>query len=291
MSIELRPLTGVSWAQLAQTFNAAFSDYAVPMAMTADGLAAMQLRRGYAAEASYGAFFGDELVGFAFTGLDGGGGGGRGGDGVAYNGGTGVVPAHRRGQLGKRLVEEVARQVGGRGVGRYVLEVIETNGAAVALYRRLGFVETRRLQCWTLAMPEAAAVGETAADASITEVAKEQALEVLAAALQERDIEPAWQNSLTAMRRAVEPPVVLRDERGGAVAVFASSGDLPLLCVPRAARRQGRGKKLLAAAQARAGRSLRIINVDERGRGISELLTAAGATRTVVQLEMEWQLG
>lgn len=287
MSIELRPLTGVSWETLAQAFNAAFSDYAVPMAMTAAGLAAMQLRRGYSAEVSYGAFFGDELVGFAFTGVSE---DGDGGDGdVAYNGGTGVVPAHRRGQLGKRLVEEVAKQMGVRGVRRYVLEVIESNGAAVALYRRLGFVETRRLQCWTLAMPERSSEPPVEEGVEVAEVARDQALEVLAAALAEQEIEPAWQNSLTAMRREVEPPVVLGDERG-AVAVFASSGDLPLLCVRRAARRRGYGRRLLAAAQARAGRALRIINVDERDQGISELLSAAGATRTVVQLEMAWQL-
>ncbi len=276
--IELRSLAGVSWETLAQAFNAAFSDYAVPMAMSAEGLAAMQVRRGYAAEHSYGAFLGDELVGFAFTGL---------GGEVAYNGGTGVVPAHRRGQLGKRLVEAVAAQVAAR---RYVLEVIEDNGAAVALYRRLGFVEKRRLQCWTLAAPGAAEPREGASsDGERAGGLAEQSLAELEAALAEPDIEPSWQNTLAAMRRAVQPPVVLGDEHG-AVAVFTSSGDLPLLCVRRSSRRQGHGRRLLAAAQARAGRGLRIINVDARDEGISAFLSAAGATRTVVQLEMEWVL-
>jgi ribosomal protein S18 acetylase RimI-like enzyme len=288
--IELRPLAGVSWETLAQVFNAAFSDYAVPMAMSAEGLAAMQVRRGYAAEHSYGAFLGDELVGFALTGI--GGLGGLGGldglDGeVAYNGGTGVVPAHRRGQLGKRLVEAVAAQVPAR---RYVLEVIEDNGAAVALYRRLGFVEQRRLQCWTLAAPGAAGPGDGASSRGArADGLAEQSLAELEAALAERDIQPSWQNTLAALRRAVEPPLVLGDEHG-AVAVFPSSGDVPLLCVRRSSRRQGHGRRLLAAAQARAGRGLRLINVDARDEGISAFLSAAGATRTVVQLEMEWGL-
>ena len=111
----------------------------------------------------------------------------------------------------------------------------------------------------------------------------------LAAIAAGADLEPSWQNSLASLRRAAEPAIALGDERGAAV-VFPSSGDLPLLCVRRPDRRRGLGTRLLAAAAARAGRPLRILNLDERAAGVAAFLEAAGATRTVRQLEMVREL-
>src|SRR4029079_3111313 len=96
--MEIRSLAGVGWDVLAAAFNAAFSDYAVAMAMTPVALANMQIRRGYVAEASFGAYDGDQLVGFVLT--------CRAGD-RSYNSGTGVVPAHRRGGTARALVDTV----------------------------------------------------------------------------------------------------------------------------------------------------------------------------------------
>ena len=71
--MNVRSLVGVGWDELAAGFDEAFSDYLVPMAMTAPALEAMQRRRGYVPEASFGAFDGGRLVGFVLTCLDGGG--------------------------------------------------------------------------------------------------------------------------------------------------------------------------------------------------------------------------
>lgn len=274
--IEIRSLAGVGWEPLAAAFNAAFSDYVVPMVLTPAALAAMQRRRGYAAEASFGAFDrgSGELVGFVLTCHDG---------DRAYNSGTGVVPAHRRGGLARRLVEEVIAHVRGR-AGSYVLEVIETNAPAAALYRALGFVERRRLQVWTYAAPagapDAAATTAAAAAAAVPELAAPD-LDAIAASA---DTELPWQNSLAALRRASDPYVALGDDRGAAI-VFPGSGDLPLLAVRRADRRRRHGTRLLAAAAARAGRPVRTM-VDDADAGIAAFLEAAGAARLVRQLEM-----
>lgn len=274
--IEIRSLAGVGWEPLAAAFNAAFADYVVPMVITPAGLAAMQRRRGYAAEASFGAFDrgSGELVGFVLTCL---------GEGRAYNSGTGVVPAHRRGGLARRLVEEVIAHVGGR-AGSYVLEVIETNAPAAALYRALGFVERRRLQVWTYAAP-AGAPAAAAAAAAVPELAAPE----LAAIAADADAELPWQSSLASLRRASDPYVALGDDRGAAI-VFPGSGDLPLLTVRRDARRRGHGTRLFAAAAARAGRPIRTM-VDDADAGIAAFLEAAGAARLVRQLEMVRALG
>jgi ribosomal protein S18 acetylase RimI-like enzyme len=261
--IAIRSLAGVGWDELAAGFNAAFSDYAVPVAMTAAGLAAMQQRRGYVAAASVGAYDGDRLVGFVMTCLDG---------DRAYNSGTGVIPSHRRGGLARRLVDAVIEAAP---AAEYVLEVIETNHHAAELYRRCGFATRRRLACFTYA----------AAPAPVPIAAPAIAAPDLAAIAAHADVELSWQNTVASIRRAPEPPVVLGDERGAAV-VFPDSADLPLLAVAPAHRRQGHGRRLLAAAAARCRRPLRILNVDDRGAEILALLAAVGATPTVHQLEM-----
>jgi ribosomal protein S18 acetylase RimI-like enzyme len=270
--IEVRSLEGMSWERLASAFTAAFSDYAVPMAMSASALEAMQRRRGYAAAASFGAFVGEELVAFALTCRDG---------DRAYNSGTGVLPSARRAGLARQMIEAVIATLSAS-TSSYVLEVIESNRAAIALYERVGFAVARRLQCW--AMPPAAAAAAPAAMARLPELPASR-LEELAA---HRDLEPSWQNSLASLKRATEPWLVLGEERG-AVAIVPGRGDVPFLCVRREARRLGLGGRLLRAAAAVAAQPLRILNVDERDAGVAAFLASQGATRTVCQLEMVWR--
>ena len=131
--MQIRSLGGVRWEELAAAFNEAFSDYAVPMAMTAESLANMQRRRGHVAELSFGAYDGSRLVGFVLTCLEG---------DRAYNSGTGVVPSHRRTGVARELLDAVIASVPAR---TYQLEVLEDNAPAIAFYTSAGFVETRRL--------------------------------------------------------------------------------------------------------------------------------------------------
>lgn len=53
--------------------------------------------------------------------------------------GLGVLPDARRCGLGERLLESAMATAAGRGAVRMVLEVAETNAAALALYRKAGF--------------------------------------------------------------------------------------------------------------------------------------------------------
>jgi ribosomal protein S18 acetylase RimI-like enzyme len=258
---DIRPLTGIGWEALATAFNAAFADYVLPMKIDAVGLEAMQRRRGYAAELSFGAFEEDRLAGFVLTCIEG---------DRAYNSGTGVVREHRRGGLARRLLDEVIAHVD---ASRYVLEVIETNASARALYQSAGFVEARDLQSWTFAAPDHGPPLPT------------MDLAALDALVGDADIEPSWQNSLASIRRATERHVVLGDEDGAAV-VFPDSADMPFMIVGRGARRRGHGRRLLVGATATARRPIRIVNVDDRSADIARFLEAAGATKLVRQVEM-----
>jgi len=240
-------------------FLDAFSDYVIRIAPSPGQLEEMLTRRGYDPAASVGVFEDGRLVAFTLNGVDG---------QWGYDSGTGVVPSHRRRGLARRVMEESFALLRERGCTNYVLEVIESNAPAVALYRDLGFVETRGLQCWSFTSDAPAA---TAVPGAVEEGW--------------RDVQPSWQNSTASLRRALDRYVVLGDADGYAV-VFPSTGELPQLAVRPDRRGHGIGTRLLHQAHAVAGKPLRILNVDDRNAGIARFLERAGAVKTLRQLEM-----
>lgn len=258
--IEIRPLTGIPFETLTEAFNDAFSDYPIPANYSTEYLHNLVTRRGFRPDLAVGAFDGDRLVGFIFNAMS--------GDG-AYNSGTGVVLTHRRQGIARRLMEHSIATLPARS---YTLEVIETNEKAAALYRDVGFVETRRLQCWSYEAPQRA---------RFTELANVD-LDALAEWF---DMRPTWQNSVASVRRAGEPYFVVGDERCAAV-VFPSNGDVPLLAVARNHRRQGLGRALLDSAATRIAKPLRIMNIDDANADIAAFLERCGARPTVRQIEM-----
>lgn len=265
MSLEIRSLAGVPFATLTEAFNDAFSDYAIPAKYTTEYLTNLVRRRGFRPDLAVGAFDGERLAGFVFNCLDG---------DEAYNSGTGAVISHRRQGIARTLMQRSIETLPAK---RYWLEVIDTNTRAADLYRDLGFTEVRGLQCWTFPVP--------AERAKITEIANADFDEIASWG----EMRPSWQNTPASIRRATEPHFVLGNE-DGAIVVFPSNGDVPLLAVRPPARRRGLGRTLLRAAAIRCAKPLRIVNIDERNEEIAAFLEKSGATKTVRQLEMMREL-
>lgn len=258
--IEIRSLEGVSFETMTAAFNDAFSDYDIPANYTVEYLTNLVTRRGYRPDLAVGAFDGQRLVGFVFNCLDG---------DEAYNSGTGVAISHRRRGIGRQLMQRSIETLPAK---RYILEVIDTNHRAETLYRRLGFVETRRLQSWRFVSEEAGKSGS-----------QFDRLTGLTSWLPDSwDQQPSWQNSLASLRRAREPREILGDDRAYIV-VFASNGDVPLLAVQRDQRRKGIARSLLASAAHRIGKPLRIMNAEDQ---FEPFLERCGATKIVRQIEM-----
>jgi len=243
---------------MTAAFNDAFSDYDIPAKYTVEYLTNLVKRRGYRPDLAVGEFDGDRLVGFVFNCLD---------ADAAYNSGTGTAISHRRQGIARRLMQRSIETLPAK---RYILEVIESNERAAALYRELGFVETRRFQCWTFSG------GQTILSVRTGKIA--------CPPLDESwfDQTPSWQNSLASVRRASEPYAILGDDCGFVV-VFPSNGDVPLLAVRRDQRGKGIGRSLLTAAAQHAGKPLRIMNVEDR---FEPFLARIGAKKLVRQIEM-----
>ncbi len=264
----IRTLRADDFDEIHRAFVEAFSDYVVPMKPAQEALREMSTRRGWVPELSSGIFEDDRLVAFTLNGLDGASG---------YDTGSGVIPSHRRRGLARQTMEHSIELLRKAGATRYVLEVLEPNVAAAALYQDVGFVETRWLDCWTLVVPSPRrGEGRVRGGARTTFPSSELWW----------DVQPSWQNSTASILRARDRYVVLGDDDGYAI-VFPSTGDLAQFAVRREARRQGVGTRLLQTAAEIAGKPLRILNVDTRDEGIAAYLTALGAQRFVRQIEME----
>jgi ribosomal protein S18 acetylase RimI-like enzyme len=245
----IRTLTPADFEAVYEAFLDAFSDYVVKLSPTREQLEEMLTRRGYVPEMSIGLFDEGRLVAFTLNGVE---------DDRAYDSGTGVVISHRRRGLARQVMNACFEVLGNR---PYVLEVIDSNVKAIELYRGLGFRETRGLQSYSLTVLQS--YSEDGAPVRLYDCTT---------------LVPSWQNSAASLARARDEHVTLADDHG-AVVLFPNTGDLAQL--------RGRvGTSLLRAALDRAGKPLRIMNIDERERGVAEFLEAAGAVKFVRQLEM-----
>lgn len=243
-----------------RAFVEAFSDYVLPMQPSPEALREMFTRRGWAPELSSGIFDEDRLVAFTINGFDG---------VTGYDTGSGVIPTHRRRGLARQTMEHSMSLLRDAGATRYLLEVLEQNMGAAALYQSLGFVQTRTLDCYILECS-----------------GRSQSFGMSKPRTSWWDVQPSWQNSTASIQRAKDAHIVLGDADGYAI-LFPSNGDIPQLAVRPEARRRGVGTRLLESAAAFAEKPLRIINVDSSDEGIAAFLAALGARRFVRQIEME----
>jgi ribosomal protein S18 acetylase RimI-like enzyme len=123
----------------AAVLTAGFIDYPVPQSETPADIA-RQISDGYISpDASWMALHEGSAVGGIF--------GATRADKRARIHSMAVAPAHRRRGAGRQLLAAFLRGMDAAGIGAVHLEVIETNGAARALYESAGFARVRALRC------------------------------------------------------------------------------------------------------------------------------------------------
>jgi aminocarboxymuconate-semialdehyde decarboxylase len=189
--LHYRLLSQNDFNSLYACFLAAFSDYEVDMRMSHEEFRLRLMRDGVRLEMSAGAFDGERMIGFCINGID---------EWrektTAYDAGTGVIPAYRGRGVAKELFAFLEVKLKETGVAQYLLEVLTSNVPAATLYRKLGFVDTRRLAVFRSASPP----GERPAGHSNIAV---RAIERPDWQLFQTfwDGYPSWQNSIGAVDR------------------------------------------------------------------------------------------
>ncbi|HEU4510932.1 MAG TPA: GNAT family N-acetyltransferase [Pyrinomonadaceae bacterium] len=280
--ITYRLLTASDSSALYECFLEAFSDYQVDMQMSQQQFEQRLTRDGVNLEISAAAFDESRMIAFYLnaTGM-------WQGSATAYDAGTGVIPAYRRQGIGKELFAFMVPRLKAAGMSQYLLEVLTGNESAVALYRQLGFVETRRFAVFRRKEP----------------VAKLDLEGLTIRRIEERkwglfksfwDGYPSWQNSIDAVERVAGDTATLgayvNEECVGYGVVFRPASSLMQLAVAPAHRRQGIGSKIVSALQSEVSEALKVNNVDEEMKTTLAFFDANGFRTVLEQYEMRQDL-
>jgi ribosomal protein S18 acetylase RimI-like enzyme len=276
--ITYRLLSAADSAKLYECFLEAFSDYQADMRASREEFEQRLVRDGVRLEISAGAFDETRMVGFYMNAP-----GDWKGRPSAFDAGTGVVPAYRRQGIAEELFAFMVPRLKEASVEQYLLEVLTGNERAVALYRKLGFVDTRRLAVFRRSVALF-----TDAEPEVRRV-EEIDWELFKSFW---DGDPSWQNSIDAVERVANGRVVICayvDERcvGYGIA-FKPWVSLMQLGVAPAHRRKGIGSKILSALQREVSGtdSLKVNNIDERLKGTLAFYETNGFKMVLEQYEM-----
>jgi ribosomal protein S18 acetylase RimI-like enzyme len=272
--LSYRLLNAADFSSLHECFLKAFSDYQVDMRMSEPQFAQRFIRDGVQLEISAGAFDDDQMIGFYINAL-----GDWQGKLTAYDAGTGIVPDYRGRGVAQELFAFTVSKLKERAVSQYLLEVLTSNERAASLYRKLGFVEVRKLAVLRSKRP-----AEPIDDFELRRVDKPD-WELFQSFW---DGYPSWQNSIAAVERIGNDRAILGAYVAGNCVgygvVFQPTANLMQLAVAPSQRRKGIGTRILRALSARE--TLKVNNIDEELKGTIAFFEANGFKVVLEQFEM-----
>ncbi|WP_400191091.1 GNAT family N-acetyltransferase [Hymenobacter sp. B81] len=272
-----RTVLHCSAAEQAQAMNRSFEQYLVPMRFDEASFQRRFRGENLDAEASRLWYCHDELVGVVY---------------IARRGWTSRVAAmglvvEARGQrLGRPMLQTAIDEARRRGDRLLILEVFASNEPAIRLYQRLGFRSTRRL----LGFQRPAAPAAPAAD----ELTPADPLVVARTVGREADEAQPWMLAGETLAATTAPFVEAWTLQGQAYALLRPDAErvmLMSLVVPRTARRQGWGRRMVRALEARYGQRLLLVHSLPEGSPAVELMRHCGWQVSALDLwEMECPL-
>jgi ribosomal protein S18 acetylase RimI-like enzyme len=287
--IRIKSLKHIPISTLFQAFSRAFSDY--EMQLDQSQLEKMLRRRGFDPELSFGAFENEELIAFTFNGT-----GKFRGIQTAYDTGTGTLREYRGQGLARRIFQYSIPFLEEAGIEQYLLEVLQHNDGAVALYKKMGFEVSREFfyyvwdnssfQIPSRAIDKAYRIREVNTSALLQKIGNNFVSHV-----DYGDFYPSWQNSPASIGRdltAFKALVVYRNEGPVAHCIFEPvSGDITSLAISEKHRRRGIGTWLLASARKEvSSKELKVINVPTDQDGAAAFLRSLKKEPSGKQYEM-----
>lgn len=272
-----RLLSVADFESLHECFLRAFSDYEVDMRVSREQFQQRLTRDGVCFEMSAGAFDGERMVGFYINGV-----GQWRQKMTAYDAGTGVIPEYRGRGVAKELFAFLESTLKAAGISQYLLEVLTTNVPAATLYRKLGFVDTRRLAVFRS-----------------EQQTKSRATNVVTRHIERPDWKlfqsfwdayPSWQNSIDAIERISNDRSIIAayvdDACAGYGVMFKPAASLMQLAVAREHRRKGIATAILSALETEVSQPLKINNIDEDLKSALAFYEANGYKSVLSQYEM-----
>ena len=281
--MEIRSLADTDFDTLYKAFAQAFADYEIHPGR--EELRKMLRRRGFAPELSFAAFDGDRIAAFTFNGT-----GIRNGLPTAYDTGTGTLPAYRGQGLASRIFTCSIPHLKAAGIRQYLLEVLQRNPAAIAVYRKMGFETTREFNYFGQEKRLVRIPGKQPAIPHAFRPIDLDAVRRLAGCL---DFCPSWQNDDESVARAGGDLVrfgLFRTDTGeplGCCICEPASGDIARLAVDSRFRRQGIGSALLRhALETIAADTVKVVNTEIACEPLTQFLCTANIRLKGKQFEM-----
>jgi ribosomal protein S18 acetylase RimI-like enzyme len=282
----IRALGATLFEDVYAAWQAAFAGY--EKTWTQEELRADLIRRGYNAGLSFGAFEGEQLVGFVLNGI-----GNYSGLPTAYDTGTGTIPQARGRGLTKKVFDTTLPILKNAGIVQYVLEVLQRNEPAINIYRSLGFRISREL-AYFIADGDSLRIQEWQRPRDIR-ILPLPAM-ILDAPREMWDFEPTWQNAFESIARQPDAFVVVgafaEEKMIGYGIIEPLSGDIPQIAVAPAHRRNGIGSAILKALiQQNKRPTIKLINVETSCNSLMCFLARQGMKESGRQYEMIRELG
>ena len=279
--MQIKDLSGLSVHTLAECLNLAFSDYIIPLYVSAAQLGQKIIRERIVPSWSVGLFDGNRLVGFILHGqgkyLE---------KDALYNAGTGILPPYRGHGYTMAMYHHLLPKMQGANISSVLLEVIDQNERALKVYQKLGFKTVRAVDCLKGKIHSPKKIIHPNGFL-LEEITKPQ-WELLAQCF---DYSPTWQNDLPALLNGRSQNTIFQARKDNKVAgylIFSprtfrihSLGVLPVY------RRQGIATALLNTLPPG---QWSIINIDQQNNSLLSFLQQQGWEKTIGQLEMVWHL-
>ena len=137
-------IENLTFADITNAWNLAFSDHIVPANMTPEKVKAYFKVTGVNREQSFGAVYKDKLIGLLINSID-----HYNGRTAAYAAMAGIVPEHRGREIFSQLFTYTKKSLKSSGVTHYYIEVITTNERALNIYKKKGGKIDREFSCIT----------------------------------------------------------------------------------------------------------------------------------------------
>ncbi len=274
-------LTNTSEKDILDVFNLSFSDYFVPLKMTAEQLSTKMKSDNVDLDLSVGVMNEGQLVAFILHGsniID--------GRKTLYNGGTGVIPTQRGQALTKRMYEFILPKVKEKKVDTLILEVISKNIQAIKSYERVGYTKVRGLLCYR----------GNVKPLTVTRALEIRKLETYDWELLESfwDITPTAQNSKRAINELTSDLILmggfLENQLVGYLIFNPKTKRLPQIAIHKNFRKKKIASTLIQHLINEHGDALTVINVDKGDQPINAFFENIGLEMFLEQLEMEMQV-
>lgn len=279
--MEIRSLEHIDFDTLFRGFESAFSDYEIRFYK--DEVCSMLERRGYDPMMSFAAFDGGKIVAFTLNGV-----GHFNGIPTAYDTGTGTVKAYRGQGLAGKIFSHSIPFLKSAGIRQYLLEVLQNNDKAIAVYGRMAFRTTRVLDCFRQSVSDIRNL-DTISD-SFCRIMPIDIDSVRGAQLF-CDFCPSWQNNFESIERGKSGLTFLgafqASQMTGYCVFDSVTGDLSQIAVHNEFRRNGIGTQLLREATARMSADIiKVLNIPSDNDTLSRFLESKNIGIVSRQYEM-----